>query len=266
MSGKQDESYPNIPAVLACSCGNTSISFAYVQGETVTPLERFRLGELNSLGEALAKLWSSMPEPKQIVASSVNATALKALEAAAESLRQDVLVVGRDLPLPMETTLAKPASVGVDRLCCAAAAFDHLGVACVVADFGTAITIDCVNDKGVFLGGAILPGLRASAAVLHTSTDQLPEVEITDPTWVYGGDTREAIVGGIVYGARGALRERVEAYATELGVWPVVILTGGDAHRICPHPGEEGLVQAVVDDLHLRGVAIAYYKSLLRSK
>lgn len=256
-----------IPAVLACNCGNTNISFAHVQGETVTPLRRFRLGELNSLGATLAELWDRMPEPKKVVAASVNAAALKALEAAAaETLQQDVLVVGRDLPLPMETSLADPGAIGVDRLCCAAAAFDHLGVACVVADFGTAITIDCVSDEGVFLGGAILPGLRASASVLHTATDQLPEVELTDPTWVYGANTTEAIIGGIVYGARGALRERVEAYATELGSWPTVILTGGDARRVCPHPGEEGLVQAVVDDLHLRGVAIAYYKSLLRSE
>lgn len=237
-----------------------------MEGETVTPPKRFRLGALSPLGAALTELWADMPEPKQIVAASVNAPALKALEAAAaESIRQDVLVVGRDLPLPISTKLAHPDKIGVDRLCCAAAAFDHLGGACVVADFGTAITIDCVNDDGLFLGGVILPGLRASAAVLHSATDQLPEVELTDPTWVYGGDTREAIVGGIVYGARGALRERVEAYATELGVWPTVILTGGDAHLICPNPGEEGLVQAVVDDLVVRGAAIAYYKSLLQN-
>ncbi|MBN1943451.1 MAG: type III pantothenate kinase [Phycisphaerae bacterium] len=256
-----------IPGVLACDCGNTCISFTQVQGEAVSPVQRFRPGEWKSLGKALEDAWADMPSPKKIVAASVNAAALRALEAAAtEILRQDVLVVGRDLPLPMSTTLANPEKIGVDRLCCAAAAFDRLGVACVVADFGTAITIDCVDGRGVFLGGAILPGLRTSAAALHAATDQLPEVELTEPTWVFGGDTRQAIVGGVVYGARGALRERVEAYATELGAWPIVIVTGGDAHLICPHPGEEGLVQAVVEDLCLRGVAIAYYKTLLRSE
>ncbi|MBN1554217.1 MAG: type III pantothenate kinase [Phycisphaerae bacterium] len=256
-----------IPAVLACDCGNTCISFASAQGETLSGVRRLRVGELPSLGDALAELWVSMPEPKKIVVASVNAVALKALEAAvAESLHEEVLLIGRDLPLPIETRLDNPQSVGVDRLCGAVAAFDRLGVACVVADFGTAITIDGVDDEGVFLGGAILPGLRAQAAALHSATDQLPEVDISDPTWVFGRDTREAIVGGIVYGARGALRERVEAYATELGAWPVVVLTGGDANLICPHPGEEGLVQAIVKDLTLRGVAIAYYKSLLSAK
>ncbi len=264
----QDNNTPDsLPGVLACNCGNTCISFAYVQGETVTPMKRYRLGDLGDLGAAIARMWADIPEPKTIVAASVNAPALKALEAAvAESIQQDVLIVGCDLPLPIPTKLEHPENIGVDRLCAAAAAFDHLGVACVVADFGTAITIDGVNEDGVFLGGAILPGLRTSAAALHTATDLLPEVELTDPTWVFGGNTNEAIIGGIVYGARGALRERIEAYATELGAWPTVILTGGDAHLICPHPGEDGLVQAIVDDLVLRGVAIAYYKSLLQGE
>jgi len=152
----------------------------------------------------------------------------------------------------------------VDRLCAAVAAFDRLGVPCVVADFGTAITIDCVNAEGVFLGGAILPGLGLSAESLSAGTAQLPRVKLSEPNWVYGKDTEQAIIGGVVYGARGALRGLVEAYATDLGRWPVVILTGGDARWVCQSPSQSDLVQAIVPDLVLRGVAIAYYKTLLK--
>jgi pantothenate kinase type III len=67
-----------------------------------------------------------------------------------------------------------------------------------------------------------------------------------------------------VRGAHGALREFVETYATELGHWPTVILTGGDAGLICPDVAESDLVQAVVDDLVLRGVAAAYYRTLIK--
>ena len=73
-----------------------------------------------------------------------------------------------------------------------------------------------------------------------------------------------AIVGGLVRGARGALRELVEAYATELGHWPIVIATGGDAELVCGKASESELVQAVVPELSLRGVAMAYYRSLLK--
>ena len=259
-----------IPGVLGCDCGNSTIRIACVRGDEVTPVEIFPLTRLRPLDEAMKRIWNEMPAPKVIVASSVNPVALKGLEVAAkEATQQEVLVVGRDLPLPIETRLKQPESIGVDRLCCAAAAFDRLGVACVVADYGTAVTIDCVNNEGVFLGGAITPGLHAGAEILHKTTAQLPKVDLSkneDLDWVFGADTREAILGGLVYGARGALRERVEAYAAELGSWPLVILTGGDAKLVSPNPGQNGLVQAVVDDLPLRGIAIAYYRTLTQPK
>ena len=254
-----------IPHVLACDVGNSAIHFVHVHGDEVGEVRVLRHGDLGSLPQALVELWDQIPKPKKLVAASVNPTGLKALEAAAgEAIRQPVLVVGRDLPLPIDTDLPSPQTVGVDRLCAAAAAFDRLGVACVVVDLGTAITIDCVNEQGVFLGGAILAGVAMQANALHTGTAQLPLVEPTKPDWVFGKDTRQAIVGGLVFGIRGALREFVEAYATELGHWPLVILTGGDAELIGGEPSESELVQAIVPDLTLRGVSMAYYRSLLK--
>jgi len=49
-----------------------------------------------------------------------------------------------------------------------------------------------------------------------------------------------------------------------MGSWPLVILTGGDARLICRDVNESDMAQAIVDDLVLRGVAIAYYKLLLK--
>jgi type III pantothenate kinase len=257
-----------VPHVLACDCGNTRIRLAHIQGEAVESVRSFQLGELADLGEAIAGLWNAMPTPKRIVATSVNPSALRALEAAAlETTDQEVLVVGRELPLPIDTDVEDAAGVGTDRLCAASAAFDRLGTACVIADFGTAITIDCVNDEGVFQGGVILPGLRMGASALAGATAQLPEVDIAGaeaPDYVYGKTTEQAILGGLVFGARGALRERVEAYATQLGTWPLVILTGGDAKLVSPHTGQDDFVQAVVEDLTLRGVAMAFYRGLMK--
>ena len=58
------------------------------------------------------------------------------------------------------------------------------------------------------------------------------------------------------------MRHFIEAYATEMGNWPLVILTGGDARLICGDIDDSDLVQAIVDDLVLRGVAISYYNSI----
>jgi type III pantothenate kinase len=253
-----------IPSVLACDIGNTSVQVACVQGDKCSSAKSFTNDDLSGLGDCLTAFWRDM-ENGRVAACSVNSEGLAALEAAsAASIGQDVLVVGRDLPLPIETSVPHPAGIGTDRLCAAAAAYDQLGVACVVADFGSAITIDCVNSDGVFQGGAILPGLRMGAKALSNQTAQLPEVQISEPDWVYGQDTDQAIIGGLVRGARGALRELVEIYATEMGAWPLVILTGGDARMICKDVNESDIAQAIVDDLVLRGVAIAYYKLLTK--
>ena len=118
----------NVPHVLACDVGNTSISFADVQGEVSSSRQSFPIGNLGNLGSAISKLWDQIPTPKVIAACSVNPSGLKALEAAVnDSTGQKVLVIPRDLPLPMETNVPQPESIGVDRVCCAAAAFDHLG-------------------------------------------------------------------------------------------------------------------------------------------
>jgi type III pantothenate kinase len=258
------EDMTEIPNILACDVGNSTVHFAHVRGGDVTETRAIPVGQFSRLGAALAELWETIPEPRRVVASSVNPSALKALEAAVdERLGQPVLVVGRDLPLPMPTDLPNPQAIGTDRLCAAVAAYDRLGTACVVADFGTAITVDCVNAEGVFLGGAIMPGLNMSADGLHDKTAQLPRVQMRPASCVFGKDTSQAIIVGILAAARGALRELAEAYATELGHWPTVIVTGGDAELVCGRTGDGEIVQAVVPDLTIRGAALAYYNSLL---
>lgn len=51
-----------------------------------------------------------------------------------------------------------PAEVGADRIVNAVAAFDKYGGPCVIVDFGTATTFDCVSAKGEYMGGVICPG------------------------------------------------------------------------------------------------------------
>jgi len=155
----------------------------------------------------------------------------------------------------MSLALEHPESVGIDRICAAAAAYDTLKRACAVASFGTAITIDCVNDEGAFLGGAILPGLGLQARALASGTAQLPDVTIQTPDVVIGNNTEEAIQIGVLYGAVGALREIVERYAEELGNWPELVITGGNADLIHEH---SDIVDHHVPDLCIRGIALAH--------
>ena len=53
----------------------------------------------------------------------------------------------------------------------------------------------------------------------------------------------------------GALREITERYATQIGKWPPLILTGGDARAIA---NVCDFVDGVLPDLCLDGLVIAY--------
>src|SRR6204780_1931421 len=72
-----------------------------------------------------------------------------------------------------------PAEVGADRIVNGVAAFDKYGGPCIVVDFGTATTFDCVSAKGVYLGGVICPGFELAGEWLASRTAKLPRVTLT---------------------------------------------------------------------------------------
>jgi len=111
-----------------------------------------------------------------------------------------------------------------------------------------------------------MPGLGMSAESLAEKTSRLPHIEPGEPEHKLSLETPEAIKNGLVNGARHVLKGFVETYATELARWPEVILTGRDAGIICPEGTDRGIVTAVVEDLTIRGIAMAYYNSLLDNK
>lgn len=208
--------------------------------------------------EAIRAAWDELgaDASRAVVISSVCPPVLDELRAGCEKLGLGpLLIIGEDLDQPIGADVAEPDKVGTDRLCAAAAAFAGCQSACVVADFGTALTIDLVSDNGVFLGGTIAPGVALAARALHEHTALLPLVEVGVPDETLGKDTRSAIRSGIYAMMVGALREVTERFATEIGKWPPLIVTGGDAVGIAT---QANFIDRVVPDLCLDGIALAY--------
>ena len=120
-----------------------------------------------------------------------------------------------------------PAEVGADRIVNAVAAFDKYGGPCVIVDFGTATTFDCVSAKGEYLGGVICPGIGISADALFERTARLPRVEIRKPARVIGSNTVGSLQSGLYYGYLGLVDGIIELLLAELGPDTRVIATGG---------------------------------------
>jgi type III pantothenate kinase len=120
-----------------------------------------------------------------------------------------------------------PAEVGADRIVNAVAAFEKFGGPCVIVDFGTATTFDCVSKKGEYMGGVICPGIGISADALFQRTARLPRVEIRKPPRVIGSTTVGSLQSGLYYGYLGLVDGILERLVDELGPDTRVVATGG---------------------------------------
>lgn len=244
--------------ILAIDIGNTRTRMALVEGRKVAEPLVFETGQVDQITGTLKSLGDKFDIPKAlpvVICSVVPQMTEHLAEVAELAMDTEPYVIGKNLPLPLKLDLKDTKRIGPDRVVSAAMAFERMNKAVVVATFGTAITIDCVSEEGRFLGGAILPGLQTAARSLEEHTAMVPLVDLTPPETPWGRDTAEAVSAGVIFGAVGALREIVERYATALGRWPELIVTGGDGPIIAQNCD---FVHAVVPDLLLMGIELSY--------
>jgi len=255
--------------IIAVDIGNTNIAIGLFIDDKEDFIESFPGGSRTELADCLKSAWQKIPiaesskEKKRdgvIVVSSVKPVWTKLIrEIAEDDLDEEILIIGEEIPLPMTVWADEPKKVGTDRVVSAAAAYAVVEDAVVVADFGTAVTIDLVDQNGVFLGGVICPGFEISARALKDNTAQLPNVKVTKPKAPYGKNTVDAINCGLYYSIVGALQEVVRRYAEEVGKWPQTIITGAAAKVIAD---DCEFVDNYVPNLVVKGVVLAYKKYL----
>lgn len=252
---------PDAP-VIVIDIGNTTTAIGtWHKDQLKTPLS-VSIDDEAGFDQALEAQVDAMPKRRvaAVVIGSVVPQALQRIQGYLEGkLDRNALVVGDTIPLPIDVGVAEAKAIGVDRVCAAAAAYEKLQTGCIIVDFGSAVTVDLVDDEGTLVGGAILPGLKMQLRALHEQTAVLPEVEPGLPDTPYGRNTTEAMQAGVCRGVVGAVRALVEAYASSLNRWPQVLGTGGDLSLVGPICD---FLDTQVQHLALRGVGVAYMKHL----
>jgi type III pantothenate kinase len=170
-----------------------------------------------------------------------------------------VRFIPEDIALPIENRYARPQEVGADRLVTAyAARCRERARTLVVADFGTATTLDCVQGDA-YIGGLICPGVLSSARALATGTAKLPQItlEIDGPLHV-GKSTSESLNQGLIHGFAAMVEGLAARIARSVDADPAetrVLATGGFANRIaavCP------AINEVREDLLMEGLMRAW--------
>lgn len=174
-----------------------------------------------------------------------------------ESLRllpvRHVEVFTHATPVPVSIRYATPSTLGLDRISGAVAAAGYK-TAALIADAGSALTLDIVDGEGTFCGGNISPGVAMRLNAMHAFTAALPQVEREGKTPIFGFDTHTAMRSGAVRGTAaeidGAARRAVDAFGCTL-----LILTGGDAEMLAPMLAPPSGMEIMVDpDLIAKGL------------
>lgn len=160
------------------------------------------------------------------------------------------LVLTSNLEMPVKNCYLHPEQVGMDRLAAAAGAVRRYGTPIVVVDAGTAVTVDAVNLRREFIGGAILPGYDLQFEALHRGTAGLKEVDVLRTAKPIGRTTEECIQAGVMYGIAGAVDRLVEEARRMLGKETPTVCCGGEALLLAHHARS---IQHVVPQLVLDG-------------
>lgn len=127
-----------------------------------------------------------------------------------------------------------PSQIGCDRIADAAGAVAEYGAPIIVFDMGTATTVGVINEKGCFIGGMIIPGVKTSLNALSQRASQLPSIDVQKPRNLIGRNTLESMQSGIVNGTAAMLDGIIDRIEAETGLKMNVVATGGMARHIAP--------------------------------
>lgn len=252
--------------LFALDIGNTNIT-AGVFDET-TLIAQWRLSSREYTADEFAVFFGVAFAERGLSPDGVRGVAISSvvpsLTPPAELLARrhfgcEPLVVGPDTATGLVNEYSNPREVGADRLVNGLAAWKKFGGAVVIADFGTATTVDAVSARGHYLGGAIAPGLQISTDALFHAAARLPRVELVAPAQTLGRSTPASMQAGIVFGYAGLVKELVARCAEEMtarGETAVTtIATGGLAELIAPHVPR---IQHVEPQLTLEGLRLIW--------
>lgn len=253
--------------ILVVDIGNTNIVLGIYQNRELAyhfRLSTTRQSTVDEYGVMIFNLFRmsdiSVKDIEGVIISSVVPPLVNIFEEMCQKfLHKTPLVVGPGIKTGLNLRYENPREIGADRIVNAVAAVNQYKGPLVVVDFGTATTFDCIDDKGNYLGGAIVPGIGIATEALYQRASKLPRIELEKPKKVIGRNTIHAMQAGIIFGYAGQVDGIVERIKLEMEAPDLkVVATGGLAELIA---SETKCIQEINSMLTLEGLRLIYERN-----
>lgn len=252
--------------LLVMDVGNTNVVIGIYKGKQL--LHQWRLSTSRNKTEdeygTLIKMFLrdvdiQIVDIDDVLISSVVPPIMYSLERMVlKYFKRKPLIVGPGIKTGLNIKVDNPKEVGADRIVNAVAAIAEYGAPLIIVDLGTATTFCLINEEGVYLSGAISPGINISMEALYQNAAKLPKVEFAKPESVVGRNTVMAMQSGLYYGYIGLIDGIVTRMKQQLKTIPKVIATGGLADYISQ---DSNSIDIVDPDLTLKGLQIIYERN-----
>lgn len=249
--------------IFLASIGNTNLTYGLYQHEIIA-VNRFPIRKLMdqsvilNLFHCLLKEYGLLPgQIEGIVVSSVVPEKTSLLLNALKNITSSHTILVSDQTEWGFDRSSYSGILGVDRLLCCVAALKKYQPPFIFIDFGTATTVNVVDQCGAFIGGVILPGVSTGLQALSVNTSLLPPISFFQPKSVIGNNTAECMLSGATYGTAAMIEGLVNRIWSELGDVTSIIVTGGNLEYIVPHCHLELHIEP---NLLLHGLALQYIK------
>ena len=132
----------------------------------------------------------------------------------------------------LENAYFQFASLGIDRWLSLIAGYTRYDSPLCIVGCGTAVTVDTINDKGIFIGGLIIPGLGLMRDSLYKNTHAIGMHTANEQRSYFAKDTSSAVVSGTALCIAALVDNTIRHYQQTENHKITCILTGGDGHVI----------------------------------
>ena len=225
-----------VKRILAIDIGNTAATVGFYEGGRLLEFGSMYYSYIPKYAAKLAR--SGKKSHLDVVISSVFPKMTYFLKCKLQSIKGlKICTIGGNLAIKIRHNYSNYNDLGVDRKVNIYGAVRMYRLPMLVIDYGTAITFDYIDSKGVFQGGMIIPGPETAYRALGQRAALLPKglsMPMKAKSFL-GRNTRECMESGILEGYGAMTDELILRFRKRYGKNLRILATGGFAEVIRPY-------------------------------